>query len=148
MFILLRVLVLGLFVSGLSTPAAAKTHSVIFINPGGEQGFWGSVTAVMQEASKQLDIDLEVLHSNRNRLLMLEHANEIVGRDITPDVVIVVNELQQGSDLLGILGGAGVPVYFLLNTLSDNQINSVGSKLNKLPEVIGSIVPELSLIHI
>lgn len=122
--------------------ANAKSPSITFINPGADKGFWGDVSAVMLEASSQLNIELEVLYSDRNRLRMLHHARSVVARHDTPDAVIIVNELQQGSQLLKIIGTAGIPIYFLLNTLTETQIAEASNAPDITPIVIGSIVPE------
>lgn len=137
---LLKALVLcALCLPGVSLAAKG---SVAFINPGGDDGFWGDVTAVMKEASHQLDVQLEVLHSNRNRLLMLQHAKEVASREQRPDTVIVVNELEQGSNMLRVLSDAKIPVYFLLNTLSTDQIQAVEKEVGYSPQIVGSIIPE------
>lgn len=137
---LLKILLLcTFFLPGVSVAAKG---SVTFINPGSDNGFWGDVTAVMKEASRQLDVDLEVLHSNRNRLLMLQHAKAIASRALRPDTVIVVNELEQGSDLLRVLSDAKIPVYFLLNALSAEQIQTVEQELGHPSQIVGSIIPE------
>lgn len=143
MYRLLKGLALWLSLAASPLHATVTSNgSVTFINPGGTDGFWGNVSATMQESARQLNVKLEVLHSNRNRLLMLAHANDIATRAISPDAVIVVNELQQGSQLLQVLGSAGIPVYFLLNTVSREQIDDIARETGVTPTIIGSIVPE------
>ena len=75
-----------------------KKIKVTFINPGisdinnptGE--FWLSVSAFMQAAAENLNIDLEVIYSERNHVLMQQQAMEVASRTAHPDYLIVVNE--------------------------------------------------------
>ena len=78
--------------------SAEKKIKVTFINPGisdinnptGE--FWLSVSAFMQAAAENLNIDLEVIYSERNHVLMQQQAMEVASRTAHPDYLIVVNE--------------------------------------------------------
>lgn len=119
--------------------AMAVGPKIAFINPGGDNGFWGDVSSVMREAATQLDIELEIFNANRNRLNMIRTAEMLAERPNKPEFVVAVSELQQGPTILKILGEAGISVYFLLNTISEDQIATVSSRKNTL---IGSLVPD------
>src|SRR5215470_10349387 len=73
-------------------PAAAEEKiKVTFINPGISDinnptgGFWLSVSAFMQAAAQELNMDLDVMYSERNHILMQQQAVEVASRKIHPD---------------------------------------------------------------
>lgn len=122
-----------------STMAAANERfSVAFINPGGSNSFWGMVSQTMAAAAEDLDVDLEIIDTNRDRIAMLAAAREVAAREAKPDYVILVNELEQGSAMALEMLRAEIPTFFILNRLSDAQV----AKL-RAPEgvLMGSIVP-------
>lgn len=122
--------------------AGAKPLSVTFINPGSADAFWGDVAATMQAAADDLDIALEVIHTNRDRIHMVEAARSIAQRDTLPDYVVLVNELQQAPPMLRALQAVDVPVFVLLNRLTKAQRNSSSVGAETLDAIVGSIVPD------
>lgn len=130
------------FAFAVVTQASAKPREIVFINPGNDSGFWGEVSAVMRSASRQLGISVEVLHSDRDRLVMLALAEEVAEREHRPDIAIVVNELEQGSAMLRALTSAGIPVYFLLNSLTEDQLTEISKETGYVPSLIGSIAAD------
>src|SRR4029453_11102755 len=77
------------------TASAEKKIQVTFINPGisdinnptGE--FWLAVSAFMQAAAENLHIDLEVMYSERNHVLMQQQAMEVASRTAHPVYLLV-----------------------------------------------------------
>ncbi len=123
-------------------PAGAKPISVTFINPGGNSAFWGDVVATMEAAANDLDIELEVLHTDRDRIRMVEAAREIAQRATQPDYVVIVNELQQAPPMLRALEAADLPVFVLLNRLTAAQRSELSADGNALDGIVGSVVPD------
>ncbi|MEM9342187.1 MAG: substrate-binding domain-containing protein [Pseudomonadota bacterium] len=115
---------------------------VTFINPGGSTGFWGSVVDVMKHASESLGVDLEVLHSNRDHSIIVAHAASVAERAEPPNFVIIVNELKQGERQLELFAAAGIPTYFLLNTIEPARLRHIESSLGRPTGIVGSIVPD------
>ncbi|MGI6245307.1 MAG: ABC transporter substrate-binding protein [Pseudochelatococcus sp.] len=127
----------------LTTAAAqAGEFSVAFINPGGSTDFWGEVAGTMRAAANDLDIDLEVIDTSRDRFAMAKAAQDIASRTGKPDVVVIVNELQQGPELLATLDKAGIKTFFLLNKLTDEQEAKAGKARQGVPNLIGSLIPD------
>ncbi|MEM9342186.1 MAG: ABC transporter substrate-binding protein [Pseudomonadota bacterium] len=114
--------------------------NVLFLNPGFETGFWGSVSDTMRAAAEDLRINLEIMDADRDRIRMLDQAQTAIGRETLPDYVVVVNELQQGPQLAQMFEDAGIPYLFLLNRLSDEQLDALQSN-GGLDHYLGSISP-------
>ena len=115
----------------------AMALDVTFVNPGGEDGFWGAVTKTMQAAANDLDINLDVVHSNRDRFVMVDAVRDIASSADKPDYVVLVNELQQGPQMAAALSEVGIPSFFLLNRLSEEQLAEAGDL-----QLVGSVVPD------
>lgn len=121
---------------------------VTFINPGISDinnptgTFWLSVSACMQAAAEDLGIDLEVIYSERNHLLMQRQAEEVAVRPNPPDFVIVVNEKLAADEMVKVLDRAGIKVFVLLNTFLDHQAKTMGRPREKYRLWIGSLVPD------
>lgn len=120
---------------------SADAIDVTFINPGNETQFWGEVSATMQSAAKDLNINLEIIHTDRDRIKMVNAAVEIAAREDKPDYAIIVNELKQGHLLMGELEDAGIPTFELLNRLTEEQRISYLADGRTMDHVIGSITP-------
>ena len=121
--------------------AQAGGHlSVSFINPGGASGFWGDVSNTMAAAAEDLGIDLEVIHTDRDRLAMVAAAQQIAAREQHPDFVIIVNELQQAPVLIDALADTDVRMFELLNRMSDDQRSNLSQ--TDMARLVGSIEPD------
>lgn len=120
---------------------AEKSINVVFLNPGFEHGFWGNVTSTMEAAAEDLSINLEVLSADRDRIKMLNHLKDVAGRSAPPDYAVIVNELQQGPIMAELLDTAAIPYFFLLNRLSEDQVDVLRQK-GKFEHYIGSIAPD------
>jgi ABC-type sugar transport system substrate-binding protein len=137
--ILILVLSLLYFVS--STGYALE---VTFINPGkkGER-FWDMVTDTMKAAAIDLDISLEVLYAERNRVQMQEMAIAVTERKVLPDVMLIVNEEQTSNSIVKAASRKGTKVLMLLNDLLPTQKSNLrtelGSEWRKV--MLGSITP-------
>lgn len=140
-FVLIVLAALGFATASIAQHAekSAPRFSVAFINPGGETSFWGMVSQTMAAAADDLAIDLEVIHTNRDRIAMLDAARMIAARDDAPDYVVLVNELEQGSAMAQEMARAGIPTFFLLNRLSAPQVAQLGAPEGAL---LGSITPD------
>ncbi|MFK7942286.1 MAG: ABC transporter substrate-binding protein [Paracoccaceae bacterium] len=115
---------------------------VIFINPGNETQFWGEVSDTMLAAAQDLDINLEIIHTHRDRIKMVNAAVELASREDKPDYAIIVNELLQGPLLMAALEDAHIPTFELLNRLTDEQRADYLSSGRTMQQVVGSIVPD------
>lgn len=123
-------------------PSAAESIDVTFINPGGKTSFWGMVSSTMKAAADDLDISLEIIDTERDRIQMLQTSRDIADRQEKPDYVIIVNELNQGVTMLKDMASAGIPVFFLLNTLNQEQIDSFTASGGTQDAILGSVTPD------
>lgn len=119
---------------------------VTFINPGFSQAaseenktgnFWFKVSTVMHNAATDLDINLNIKYANRNHILMKELIRDAIKND--PDYLILVDEKSVASEFLTKLNTKNVPIYFLLNRPSKEQLAYLRRDgLN----IIGSVIPD------
>ncbi|MGF1748721.1 ABC transporter substrate-binding protein [Vibrio cionasavignyae] len=107
----------GLLASTDSTPR------VVFVNPGhADESFWQDVDDYAKAAAKALNIDLEIIHGERDTELMQQRLSERVANGKTPDYVILVNEAQTGRSLLQSLSQTSSHVVFTLNNLTPDEL--------------------------
>ncbi|MDF2176714.1 ABC transporter substrate-binding protein [Aliiglaciecola sp. CAU 1673] len=74
---------------------ASPPMRVIFVNPGSEDPgvtgpFWSQVSAFMQEAAKDLGVELQIEYANRDRLLMVALVEKAMASPA--DYLLLVNE--------------------------------------------------------
>lgn len=123
-------------------PAAAKQPHVVFLNPGKyevDEG-WTVNSRFMQAAADQFGIRLEILYADRDRFKMVEQARQVAARPVQPDYVVVVNEKQQGIELLQAFARSTARVLMVHNGLTPEQRAAVGSERGRQPNWIGTIV--------
>jgi|GEM_PF-1174290 len=111
-----------LFLCCLSYLFCVQVHAsvdVVFFNPGkAEESFWGDVDKTMKEAADIFDIDLEVVHANRDRLLMIDQVNLLALSASLPKYVVLVNEENSAPKMLQSLYGLPIYVALMLNDIS------------------------------
>lgn len=140
------VICIGLFF----TPAQSATGSlrVVFLNPGMSDpnsqsgGFWRSVSEFMEAAANDLGIELETMYSERDRLLMIDQASEVISRSTPPDCLVVVNEMLGAQKIVQDANKAGIQVFLLLNGFYGQQEIEMGSPRDKYKYWIGSLIPD------
>ncbi|MDM8529441.1 ABC transporter substrate-binding protein [Anaerolineales bacterium HSG24] len=121
---------------------------VTFLNPGISDpndptgGFWLGVSAFMQATAEDLDINLEILYSERDHLVMQEQALEVATRDNPPDYLLVVNEKLVADKMVKVADEAGVKLFIMLNSFVDDQVTEMGEPREKYPNWIGSLIPD------
>ncbi|MEM9249786.1 MAG: ABC transporter substrate-binding protein [Pseudomonadota bacterium] len=135
-------LLITMTLSAMAPAGASDRLHITFINPGGDTEFWGDVTATMSAAAKDLNIDLNVIHTNRDRLKMVDAARNLARADTLPDYIIIVNELQQAPLMLDVLADTGVPVFILLNRMTQEQRIGFAASGGDLSQIVGSIVTD------
>lgn len=121
----------------------ARSHKVVFINPGfSDHGFWFDVTNTMSAAADQLGFELEIYYSDRQWIKMVRNAEAVISGPDKPDFLILVNEYQEGARLLAMADKAGIPTLMLLNSLTSEQRHSYGVADGKLENWIASLTPD------
>ncbi|APX93065.1 hypothetical protein BWR19_09060 [Halomonas sp. 1513] len=136
--------VLATCLLSLVSPAIfAASLNVTFINPGyqGER-FWDMVGTTMLAAAADLDIELEILHAERDRYIMQSLAAQVLERERAPDYLVLVNEEQQAVELLKQAEMHGVDVLFLLNGPSAEQRLHTGAPGERYRHWVGVIEPD------
>jgi ABC-type sugar transport system substrate-binding protein len=131
-----------------SMPASAEKITVTFLNPGisdinnptGE--FWLSASAFMQAAAEDLNMDLEIIYSERNHVLMQQQAMEVVGRTEHPDYLIVVNEKLAAGKMVEVADTAGLKTFMINNIFVGEQAQQYGAPRTKYKNWIGALSPD------
>ncbi|MDO6687876.1 ABC transporter substrate-binding protein [Agarivorans sp. 3_MG-2023] len=97
--------------------------SVVFLNPGkADESFWQDVDTFAAVAAKQLDLDLQTFHSERNHYSKLKHIEWMIENQQLPDYLMLVNERQALPRMLSLLEGHAVYVVVILNDLDEDQL--------------------------
>ncbi|WP_349593124.1 ABC transporter substrate-binding protein [Thalassospira sp. NFXS8] len=116
---------------------------VAFINPGyGDHGFWKDVSDTMHVAASQFGFEIVEFDSNRQWPLMAENANRVFAMNPPPDYIIASNEHQQGGRILIEANARQIPIFMLLNDLTDEQKNRLGRAGTNLPYWIATLTPD------
>jgi ABC-type sugar transport system substrate-binding protein len=143
----LFIVVLFALILSLSSLAFSKEIDVVFLNPGessekGTGSFWRMVSDFMEEASDDLDINLEVIFSERNHIKMKEQARELAKRSNKPDYVVIVNEKSVGDTIINDLKNSGIKIMVIHNTITDAQKEKIGKERDRVKNWIGSITSD------
>lgn len=132
----------GLIFSLILFSSAAQAFSAVFLNPG-KQGehFWDMVTATMQAAADDFNIDLEVVYAERNRVKMVQLGLEIIAREKTPEYLILVNEERAAERIFLASRNTNIKTVMLLNDFVENQRGRVGNPGPNNPNLLGAVIP-------
>ena len=126
--------------------AATERMRVTFLNPERSEvktGFWPMFTAFMQTAAEQLDIDLEVLYSERDHRLTAEQAARVTARATPPDFLITGNEKRSAGVVIETAERANVPVFLVNNGFVERQdIKRYGRPREIFRQWIGELIPD------
>ncbi len=127
---------------GVATGAAAQR--VTFINPGkSSEGYWVTVSQVMQQSARSLGMELEIRYAERNRLMPITLAKEIAQRPARskPDYLVVTNDYSVGPEILRSLEGAGIPVFMVFSGIPEDLHAQTGRPRERYPFWLGSMEP-------
>ena len=113
-----------------------------FVNPTGPPEFWNLVDATMQAAAAELDIKLEVRHTERSRERAVAAANELVSMKPPLDFLIGTNDVEAGGDIIKIAEAAHVKLILLSNDLDRKDWPAYGEPRTKYRSWLGSITPD------
>lgn len=137
-----------ILVCSINAFAADLRFKVTFINPGPEDvnapsgPFWNSVAQFMKAAAEDLNIDLEVIYSARNHILMQNQAYEVCKRKNPPDYLVVVNEKKAADKIVQAADKAGIKVFVMMNVFTGKQKAEMKSPREKYKNWIGTLIPD------
>lgn len=99
--------------------AQTQPLRVSFINPGSAQeSFWGDIDSLMLVAAAELNIELEILHADRDHFRMIALAQELAAREQLPQYIILVNEKNAAVKMLAAFEGLPIKTLLLLNDVA------------------------------
>jgi len=125
--------------------AARERVKVIFVNPGkvGEV-FWDLVSDTMRAAGRQLDVDVEIVYSERNHRTLLELGMAAVASASPPDYLIIVNEESAATPIVEAANAAGIKTFLLSNAFTGAEAQKFGAPRTVLRNWIGSLTPDMN----
>ncbi|WP_114090310.1 ABC transporter substrate-binding protein [Thalassospira profundimaris] len=139
-------LAIGALLSFGALPARADAHRlprVAFINPGyGDRGFWKDVSDTMHVAAKQFGMEIVEFDSDRQWPLMAENASRVFAMDPPPDYIVASNEHQQGGRIILEANARKIPIFMILNDLTDAQKRRLGRPGTNFPYWIATLTPD------
>ncbi|MCE2597085.1 ABC transporter substrate-binding protein [Motilimonas cestriensis] len=126
-----------------SASSLAKPQpDVLFINPGQtSESFWHDVDLFMQEAAKQLDLNLITYHAERNPYLMIKKVKQLIDDNQLPDYLVLVNEDNAATKMLYLLRGKPVKVMMLFNGLNEHDKSRFFNHTEG-PFLVSSLMPD------
>ncbi len=124
----------------LSAPVNKDTISVSFFCPRkGEDIFWGQFIDFMNEAVKDLGMELKVYYAEGNHIKMFEQVKMSINKD-NPHVLVFQNFKKQGKTIIKIAEKAQVPA-FIVNAGFQKSEN-MGKPREKYKYWIGEMLPD------
>ncbi|MFB2643543.1 ABC transporter substrate-binding protein [Shewanella bicestrii] len=137
----LSCLFIGLLCS--TSPAWAKLE-VAFFNPGAAtDSFWGDVDKLMQVAATQLDINLQITHSDRNHFKMINQLEVLLSSTSSiPSHIILVNEKQSAIKMLQLLYHYPIYVQLILNDISVAERETLLADPHWQTYLLPAIIPD------
>jgi len=123
------------------TPISKRLH-VVFVNPGYPESFWLMTSNFMEEVAGDLEIDLEIIYSNRDHIAMVKHVEDVAARDIKPDYLIVVNEKPVAVDIFDIVERAEINTLLMSNDLNSEQYIIAGEPRERYKKWLGVMIPD------
>ena len=142
-----RIAIAAMAASCLPARAAQRTPQVVFLDPGSpSSGVSGTMSRAavdfMNIAAAQLGMQLEVIHSNHDHLLMIRQAQTIAARDQPPDYVIMVNDKLAAPVMFAALANSPAQLFVIHSDVTDEQRRSIGNERERYPRWIGSASPD------
>jgi len=133
------VLLIILFNTSILYASSHTREKVIFISVATQtEIFWNNIHRLAKAAAKDLNVDLEIIYTNRNHIKAVEIAKEIAKRKNKPDYVIVVGEKLIASRSIPALSSSGIKV-FLYGDLTKEELEIIGEPREKYSNYIGKI---------
>ena len=124
-------------------PISADKMKVAFINPAyPAEPFWSLMTNLMQSVAHDLDIDLQVYYSDRNRFQSLALAQEILSTDKKPDYLVFHFQAQMGARMLQAAEQAKVYSLVINTNAPKADKTDIGQPRDKFKYWLGHIVPD------
>jgi ABC-type sugar transport system substrate-binding protein len=124
--------------------SAHEQLKAVFINPGKSgEVFWDLVSDTMRAAGKQLNVDVEIVYSERNHRTLREFGSAIVKRASPPDYLIMVNEESAATPIVEAANAAGIKTFLLSNAFTGAEADKYGAPRSVLRHWIGSLTPDM-----
>jgi ABC-type sugar transport system substrate-binding protein len=116
---------------------------VVFLNPADESDpFWKMTTDFLLASAEDLNIEVEIIYSSRNHILIVEQAQEVVHRSRKPDYLLIGNEKGSAQSIIELAQQAGVKVFLFNNGFIEPiDMKKFGKPRLHYPVWIGQLIP-------
>lgn len=130
----------------ISTSLLSEPIRVTFVNPGGiDDPFFSRLCSVMEAASEDLNISLEILYSGRDYLRGLDVGNTVFSRKDQPDFLLLINENGMAERLVKKADSMGVKTVLFNEGFNETFLKNIGDPVDVYKNCIAEILPDDSL---
>ncbi len=144
--LLLYLLVLGVspaIAEADESPQTDESYSVwLFTGSEKDNPFWKLFVDFMEEATKDLGIELEVFYAEGDRNAMVGKISNVCQRANKPKAIVVHSFKFNGLNSLEVANRFKVPVFLVNAGLTDEQKQEIGEPRTKLKYWIGEMLPD------
>lgn len=118
----------------------SRALDIVFVNPSDRNDdFWMAFQVFMEAAARDLNINLDVLYSNRDAMVMINNMQQIANRPQLPDAVVFQSLKGNGIEAIKIMDNAGIP-SFLVNAGVDYA--EAGLPRRRYDKWLGELIPD------
>ncbi len=118
---------------------AAKSFKVALFIPG-QSSFWNLVTAFMEAAAEDLDVDLRVYDAESNHFLMVKQVEEAISGPDKVDAIVFQNFKKRAPEIIKLAEDAHVYAY-LFNSPIEKEAD-IGRPREKYRYWLGEMLPD------
>lgn len=119
----------------------AQAASVVFISPGhADELYWVGAVQAMQQAARDLQLELRVLHAERDPLRQVSLVRELAAGP-HPDYLMVAADKGVLVEQLRLADAAGIPTLVVYNSVQPAEREALGRPRAGLRHWLGSLAP-------
>lgn len=125
-------------------PGVAYALSMAFVNPGKtNEPFWILAVDGMQQAASSLNVELEIITTERDYLAQVHLVESLAQRpvELRPDYLIIAAEKSTVVGQLKAAKRADIPVLLAFNAATGNAHEELGYPRQRFPNWLGSVAP-------
>lgn len=116
---------------------------VCFLSPGSEDGFfYGRMARWMSIAARDLDVELEIIHCQRDAVRMAKEGRALCQRRDLPEYLLLSNHRNVAVGLLPKATAAGIKVFLINEGLLTADQAMIGGPREKLSRWLGQLLPD------
>lgn len=132
-----------IFIQAYTYAYASENPSVVFLNPGfSDDVFFKPTTDFMQHVANDLNINLEIIYSNRNRLEFTKNADKLLQRKNKPEYILLSNEQNAAANLIPKAEEFNIKIFLFNNGILEAEAKTYGAPGTIYKNWIGELLPD------